>query len=138
MQQEKKLIFGLAFIFFSLLLTSCSSHPLASSPLILTSLSSQDFSSLLTQNSQAVLLDLHTPQEFSQGHIARAINMDFYNASFTYQLSFLERNKTYFIYCHSGARSAVVLEMMRSENFTSVYNLKSGIVDWQAHYLPLV
>jgi rhodanese-related sulfurtransferase len=88
-------------------------------------------------NSEFVILDVRTPKEFTQGHIAGAVLLDFRNPKFVSGLKRLDRSKTYLIYCRSGNRSGQTLKLIESMDFRKVYHLKHGIIDWQKEKLPL-
>jgi rhodanese-related sulfurtransferase len=96
----------------------------------------------LIQNNQNnpdfVILDVRTPQELADGHIENVINIDFYSETFRDMLNNLDKNKTYLIYCRSGARSGTALDIMAELNFREVYNISDGIVRWQSEGLPIV
>jgi len=98
--------------------------------------------STLIQNDQNnpdfVILDVRTRQEFTDGHIANAINIDFYADTFRDELNNLDKNKTYLIYCRSGGCSGKALNIMAELNFSKVYNISGGIIGWKAEGLPLV
>ena len=58
------------------------------------------------QDSNAVILDVRTEDEWNQGIIPGAINIDIYKGQgFIYQVDELDKFKTYYIYCRSGGRS---------------------------------
>ncbi|WP_373538359.1 rhodanese-like domain-containing protein [Chamaesiphon sp.] len=78
-----------------------------------------------------VILDVRTPQEYANGHLDRAVNVDFYRPEFRQAIDRLERQKTYLIYCHSGVRSSRSIHLMRAMGFKQVYNLEGGIRRWQ-------
>ncbi|MFC2011237.1 rhodanese-like domain-containing protein [Chloroflexota bacterium] len=94
----------------------------------------------LIQNNQNkpdfAILDVRTPEEFTDGHIENAINIDFYSETFRDELDNLDKNKTYLIYCHSGSRSGKALNIMKGLNFKEVYNVSGGIMAWNAEGLP--
>jgi sulfur-carrier protein adenylyltransferase/sulfurtransferase len=46
------------------------------------------------------------------------------------QMEYLERDKTYYILCRSGARSANVTSFLTQNGFNSVFNIKGGILAW--------
>ncbi len=96
----------------------------------------------LIQNNQNNLdfeiIDVRTPEEFGEGHIENAINIDFYSETFRDELDNLDKNKTYLIYCRSGGRSGKALTMMDELNFEEVYNISGGVVAWEAAGLPTV
>jgi phage shock protein E len=84
-----------------------------------------------------VVLDVRTPDEFASGHLAGAVNLDFYSASFATDLAALNRDVPYLIYCHTGNRSGQTREMMRQLGFERVYDLQGGIAAWQAAGQPI-
>ena len=84
-----------------------------------------------------VILDVRTPEEFNEGHIENAVNIDFYADAFPDELYGLDRDKTYLIYCRSGSRSGSTRKMMKELGFMDVYNMNRGIESWRADY-PLV
>jgi len=89
-------------------------------------------------NPDFVILDVRTPQEFLQGHIDGAINIDFRSKSFRDELNKLNKTKTYLVYCRTGYRSGLAAEIMEDLGFQHIYNMKGGIVKWQAKGLPVV
>ncbi len=96
----------------------------------------------LIQNNQNnpdfVIIDVRTREEFSGGHIENATNIDFYSETFRDMLNNLDKNKTYLIYCRSGARSGSTLDIMAELNFKEVYNILGGMLQWQSEELPTV
>ncbi len=92
-----------------------------------------------TQNNpDFVILDVRTAEEVADGYIENAINIDFYSETFRDEVDRLDKNRTYLIYCRSGARSGNALDIMDELNFREVYNISGGILDWEANELPTV
>ena len=61
----------------------------------------------------AVILDVRTEEEVLSGKIPQSINIDIYKGQgFIYQIEEFDKNKTYFVYCRSGARSAQACSIM--------------------------
>ena len=89
-------------------------------------------------NIDFIIIDVRTPEEFTEGYIENAINIDFYSETFKEELDRLDRGNTYFIYCRSGNRSGQAMEIMKDMGFQEVYNLSTGIVDWISAGLPIV
>ena len=87
-------------------------------------------------NPDFVILDVRTPGEFADGHIEKAVNIDFYAATFRDDVNKLAKDKTYLIYCRSGNRSGQALDIMDELAFQKVYNLSGGIRAWEAASLP--
>ncbi len=96
------------------------------------------FSQKILSTDSAVVLDVRSPGEFSQGYINHAININYNGADFSASIDKLDKNKTYFVYCYSGGRSSKAASYMRNEGFTKVYELMNGILAWNSKNLPLV
>lgn len=103
----------------ALLLTSCSSSSVGK-------VDAQTWISQ-AQSSQAQIIDVRTADEFNSGHIAGAINIDVEGGSFTDQISALDKDKTYALYCHSGRRSAIAASDMSKAGFKNIIDLNGGI-----------
>ncbi len=119
----KKLI--AALFVSSLFLSGCST---GSSSASVTNLGATEF---LTeaQAQGAVLIDVRTPGEFSEGHIVDALNIDVQSGSFESEIAALDKNTTYALYCRSGNRSGVAADIMAKAGFTNILNAKVGFVD---------
>ena len=78
-----------------------------------------------------VILDVRTAQEHQSGHIKDSINIDFRSPSFRDQISLLNRDAAYLLYCRTGVRSRKTLLLMSSMGFAELYNLSRGIVQWK-------
>ena len=84
-----------------------------------------------------VVLDVRTPEEFAEGHLADAVLVDFYAADFVDQLSALDPEVPYLVYCRSGNRSGEALAAMQQLGFDSVVDIDGGIVAWAGAGLPV-
>ena len=93
-------------------------------------LDSESFSEKFKSDSQGVLLDVRTSQEFSAGHIPDSKLIDIYLPTFAEKISELDKEKNYYVYCRSGNRSYHAGVFMLQQGFTTVYNLADGILDW--------
>lgn len=116
---------------FFLLSVSCNSQTSQA-------LAPQAFQDKINTTPNAVVLDVRTPQEFNSGYIKDAVNINFNDANFNNEVAKLDKNKTYFVYCLSGMRSARAAAYMRSEGFKDVINLEGGMLAWQQNNLPVV
>ena len=83
------------------------------------------------KDKNCVVLDVRTPEEFSSGYIRGAKNINFLSTNFRNEISKLDKNKTYLVYCASGGRSAAACKIMTDLGFKEVYNLKGGIYGWK-------
>ena len=89
-------------------------------------------------NKKFIILDVRTPEEFTNEHIEKAINLDYYSATFKNDLGQLDKNSAYLIYCRSGNRSGNALTMMKDLGFREVYNMLGGIVHWKVEKFPVI
>jgi rhodanese-related sulfurtransferase len=122
----------LSVIFAStLLLTSCASGESTND------LGTQEFASKVAEPG-IIVLDVRTAGEFAEGHLENAINIDVEGGQFDAGIAQLDKTKTYAVYCRSGRRSGAAVEKMSSAGFTSLFNLKVGIIDWQSQGFPVV
>ena len=96
-----------------------------------------DFSAK-SQEVGVVSLDVRTADEFAEGHLINAININVESGNFEAEIEKLDKNTTYAVYCRSGRRSAIAVDLMKKAGFTSLYNLDGGVIDWSASGLPLV
>lgn len=92
---------------------------------------SADSLKVMLNNEHGILLDVRTPEEFAEGHLPGAINIDFKNEGFSAALDTLDKTKQYEVYCRSGHRSGESTEMMSKKGFKKVYDLEGGILKWQ-------
>jgi len=83
------------------------------------------------------LIDVRTLAEYNAGHIANAKQADYYQTQeFTSFLGTLNKKGKYLVYCRTGVRSALVMQMMRDMGFTNVSDLSGGYNAWAAAGLP--
>lgn len=80
-----------------------------------------------TANTQ--LIDVRTPAEVASGTIGKAINIDFMSGDFGAKIKKLNPDKTYFVFCRSGGRSAGAVKQMQGAGLRA-YNLVGGIGAW--------
>lgn len=83
------------------------------------------------------LLDVRTPQEYAEGHIDGALNINVQSDDFQ-QIAEKELSKdsTILVYCRSGRRSMDAAEILTSLGY-KVINLKGGIIEWKEDGLPV-
>ncbi len=85
---------------------------------------------LLKKDDKVVVIDVRTPGEFAEGHIADARNIDFNSPDFAAELGKLDRSKTYLVHCAAGGRSTRSLAAFKKLGFQSVVHLDGGFSGW--------
>lgn len=67
-----------------------------------------------------VILDVRTPEEFVEGHLAGAQNIDVSADDFDERVTQLDTDAQVVVYCRSGNRSAEAVERMEGLGFTNL------------------
>lgn len=101
-------------------------------------LSPSEFRLKLASLEGSQLIDVRTPEEFVNGHLANALHMNISNGDLEKRMTYLDKSKPVFVYCYSGVRSARAGEILRKNGFAAVYDLKGGISKWEDESLPIV
>ncbi|KAB7745179.1 rhodanese-like domain-containing protein [Nostocoides sp. F2B08] len=105
--------------------TAATAQPAAGSEL-----DAADFAAAL-KAPETVILDVRTPEEFAEGHIPGAVNIDVQAPDFASQVAALDPHVPYAVYCRSGNRSQVALDLMAQMGVTDAYHLGGGVGAWQ-------
>ena len=85
----------------------------------------------LIADPQVQLLDVRTPEEFDEGHIAGATLVDANESDFLEKaLDVLDANRPVAVYCRSGRRSARAASWLSAKGY-KVTNLDGGVIAWQ-------
>lgn len=92
-------------------------------------------SARLQQGAVPYLLDVRTPEEFAEGHIAGAINIPVQQLA--QRIGEIPQNVPVVAYCRSGRRVEQALPMLRA-NGHAVTELQGSMLAWQAAGLPEV
>ena len=93
-------------------------------------LDSDAFADKYRNDSNGVLIDVRTINEYDNGHIPESKLIDIYLPTFPQKIGELDKEKNYYIYCRSGNRSHHAGVFMLQQGFKTVFNLADGILDW--------
>lgn len=95
--------------------------------------------SQLTQrvNAGAVLIDLRRPDEFREGHIPGARNIQMEELA-QHADNIAKKDKPVVLYCYTGSFSKRGIGILKKAGYTDVTHLSSGISGWQRDNLPTV
>ncbi len=119
---------------FCLLVSGCNKGQTQNSASLL---APADFAEKIKQVPESPIVDVRTPEEYAEGHIANAKNIKWNSADFEAQINQLDKSKPVYVYCQKGARCAEAATKMRSIGFKDVYELKGGLSNWEKTRLPL-
>jgi rhodanese-related sulfurtransferase len=88
------------------------------------------FKTRLDANPTAQLIDVRTPQEYTNGTIGKAVNMDIMTGEFEAKVITLDRTKPVYVFCQGGVRSSKAATRMQELGFREIYELKDGYASW--------
>lgn len=78
------------------------------------------------------LIDVRTANEYAEGHIKNAQNIDVLQAaSFKEQIQNLDKEKPIMVYCRSGKRSAKAANILEENGFKNIVDLDGGYLAWK-------
>ena len=82
-------------------------------------------------NGDVQLVDVRTPEEYAEGHIEGARNIDVFDDDFLEEAQkSLDKSRPVAVYCRSGKRSADAARKLSANGF-QVTNLEGGIIAWK-------
>lgn len=89
-------------------------------------------------NKNVQLLDVRTADEYKSGHIAHALQANWNNQEeFHQRVEAIDKSKPVYVYCAVGGRSKAAAQWLRSNGYTTVYELSGGFVKWKADNKPV-
>lgn len=94
-----------------------------------TNLTPAEAESLIHASSDLVVLDVRTQEEFAEGHIAGARNVNFNSPTFGEQMKAFAGKKV-LLHCASGGRSTRALAALSGVSFEKIYHLNQGFNAW--------
>ena len=85
----------------------------------------------------AVVLDVRDSNEFSQGHIPKALNIPL--SAFQSRVNELEKFKEQpiVVACKAGQHSSLAGTILRRAGFEKVAKLRGGLMEWRDNNMPL-
>ena len=84
------------------------------------------------------ILDVRTPEEFAEGHLANAVNIDVQSDGFEAASAVLYKDVPVYVYCRKGQRSQEASKRLKAIGFEKIFEMTGGITDWQSKGLPVV
>jgi rhodanese-related sulfurtransferase len=77
-------------------------------------------------SSTEILIDVRTPEEFAEGSIDGALNINWLSDEFNNQVAVLDKSKKLYVYCKKGGRSLKSQARLKELGFTHVIDLEGG------------
>ena len=112
-------------IFFSLLLAySCQIFESTEINII----SDAQFTEI--QDTDYILVDVRTLEEYESGHIQDAIHFDFYSESFQNDILSLDKSSSIILYCRTQNRSTKTANYLIENGYKEITVIAGGITTW--------
>ena len=112
-------------LFFFLLLT-CSCQIFDSSEINVIS----DTQFIEIKNTDYILVDVRTIEEYESGHIHDAVNFDFYSESFQNEILSLDKSSSIILYCRTQNRSTKTANYLKESGYNEITVIAGGITSW--------
>ncbi|WP_228850844.1 rhodanese-like domain-containing protein [Aegicerativicinus sediminis] len=91
----------------------------------------EEFKERISTADTLQLIDVRTAEEFNEGHIDHAQNIDFFQEEeFRNYFANYDREEPLFIYCRSGNRSQKAASILKEMGFEHLFDLKNGYTAW--------
>lgn len=120
---------------FAFLLIGAASYAQTAAKDSIHVISIEEFEKMAAKKKNLVV-DVRTPEEVAEGHLAGALNINFLGENFAQEIETLNKKKTYLLYCKSGNRTRKAADLMEKSGFKHVYMLDGGITAWNAAGKP--
>ena len=101
-----------------------------------TKISCQSLISLSNQD-QALIVDLRSSEDFNSGHITASINIPVNDVS-RRSNEIINSTKSVVLVCETGSSSTNAGETLKKEGLKDIFILRGGINEWKMSNLPLV
>ena len=115
----------LRFVFFSLLIVySCQIFESRE----INEISDGQFTEI--QDTDYILVDVRTAEEYESGHIQDAVNFDFYSESFLIDILTLDKSSSIILYCRTQNRSTKTANYLKESGYNEITVIAGGITSW--------
>lgn len=84
---------------------------------------------MMDQDSNIIILDVRTLEEFDAGHIKGAILIPDNEINDKAESTLSDKSATILVYCRSGRRSALASQSLVDLGYSNIYDF-GGIIDW--------
>ena len=93
-------------------------------------ISGAEANALMDSESEYIIIDARTQEEYDQGHIPGAIMIPEYEIADRAEKELPDKDQLILVYCRSGRRSKIAAEELVKLGYTNVKEF-GGIIDWE-------
>lgn len=94
------------------------------------------FSEAIATADSTFVIDVRTPEEFAEGHLTAALNINWNGDSFEEHAALLDKSAPVYVYCRSGGRSNNAAQKLRELGFSQIFDMQGGMLAWREASLP--
>lgn len=96
-----------------------------------------DEAAKLVSEGKVQVLDVRTADEYKEGHIKGAKNIDFTENNFESEAAKLDKSRPWLVHCEGGGRSSRSLGALQKLGFQHIYHLDGGFRKWKTEGKPV-
>lgn len=122
MKVGKRVMLALAATLAALSLSTCRGADYAQ-------ISMEEAAQIMQQETNFVVLDVRTPEEYAEGHIPGAINVPNETIGKDAIAALPDKEQKILVYCRSGNRSKKAAEKLAQQGYTNIVEI-GGIQSW--------
>ncbi|MBR3780835.1 MAG: rhodanese-like domain-containing protein [Clostridia bacterium] len=89
----------------------------------------EEAKNLMETESDYIILDVRTEEEFAEGHIENAVLIPDYEIGVRAEKELPDKNQLILVYCRSGRRSKIASQTLADMGYSDVREF-GGIIDW--------
>ncbi len=82
---------------------------------------------ILQSNKKAILVDVRSSQEYSEGHLPGSINIPVYNIEREAEKMIPNKDNIIIVYCSAGLRSRKALQILKKLEYKNLYQIEGGV-----------
>lgn len=87
----------------------------------------QNLKELIKTDTNINIVDIRSPQEFSENRIRYAINIPLYDLEKEAENRLPDKTSLIVLYCEHGQRSKIAYKILENKGYINIYSLKGGI-----------
>ena len=124
-------VFIFTLLFGCLSFAGCSSAPEGpKEEATYEQITSAEAKTLMDSETDYIILDVRTDEEFASGHIEGAILIPDYEIGEKAESMLTDKDQLILVYCRSGRRSKIAADELAALGYTNVKEF-GGIIDWE-------
>ena len=82
------------------------------------------------QDTDYILVDVRTREEYESGHIQDSIHFDFYSELFQKEILSIDKSSSIVLYCRTQNRSTKTANYLKENGYKEIAVLEGGISTW--------